>query len=264
MNELVTTDSAPAIKDTSDLSVIAHTPDEMKSANLALIAWCDQKIRELRAEHVELSASAAHARKMKWQWKTLHAQAEKTAKRMIYFGKMRQALKEGFFIVPNFPVNVFAIRTSRESPLRMMSLDENYGYLPFRHKQQPSGMLPEGEGEYKNPFPFVAHSKKVVTRDDGKTQTNWAQWATQYKDVEFPLSMAKPQIMEATSRAMALKLFDDFGIFEGHTQMRSQHIERRVTRDPIIVARLKDPRSTTYEWRGISFIVAWHLDTAVL
>jgi hypothetical protein len=263
MNELVTTDSAPAIKDSSDLSVIAQTPDEMKSANLALIAWCDQKIRELRAEHVELCTASDHAKKMKWQWRTLHAQALKCAKRMIYFGKMRQALKEGFFIVPNFPVNVFAIRTERGYPLQMWSIDENYSYKPFRHKQQPSSMLPEGEGEYKNPFPLVRHRRELAKKPDGSPQINWVQWADEFKDIEFPLCMAKPQIMEATSRAMAMKLFDDFGLFEGHTTMRV-HVERRVTRDPIIVARLKDPRSTTYEWRGISFIVAWHLDTAVL
>ncbi len=72
----------------------------------------------------------------------------------------------------------------------------------------------------------------------------------EWKELEFPLQMAKLNIMEATNRAMALKCFDDFGIMPGKKK-----------EDPIIVARLRDPRSTKYWEKWITFMVAWHLNT---
>lgn len=65
--------------------------------------------------------------------------------------------------------------------------------------------------------------------------------------------MSKPKIMEATTRAMALKIFDDFGILP---EERKQ--------DPLIIARIRDPRSTAYNHRFVSFIIAWNLNTSTL
>jgi len=65
--------------------------------------------------------------------------------------------------------------------------------------------------------------------------------------------MAKPRIMEATSRAMALKIFDDFGILPAQRKG-----------DPMIIARIIDPRSRSYSDKHVSFLITWHLDTRTL
>jgi hypothetical protein len=75
-------------------------------------------------------------------------------------------------------------------------------------------------------------------------------------EIDFPVTMTKAHIMQAVDRAMAIKIFDDFGCLPGHHKKR----------DPIIVGRLRDPRpaSWTNPQRWISFILAWHLDTDMI
>jgi hypothetical protein len=86
---------------------------------------------------------------------------------------------------------------------------------------------------------------------DGITKKHYSEHATDFDDVTFPIKMAKPKIMEATSRAMALKIFDQFGLFA------------QGTGDPIITGEIVDPRNnakSSIHIRRVTFIVAWHLD----
>jgi len=64
--------------------------------------------------------------------------------------------------------------------------------------------------------------------------------------------MCKPQIMEATSRAMALKIFDRFGVFPP-TQ----------DDDPVILGQIVH-KAGQYRTKIVSFLIAWHLNTNVL
>lgn len=246
MNELATIPKSEVVAQvpgTTDISATATAPDEMAQAQSALIAWCRNKVSTLKEEHKELAAAHAQAVKNKWAAAPLGRQVERCKKRVEFYKRMEQALVHGYVIVPNFPVTAFAIRTGKDKPLKMM------GDWRSSHEQLPEG-LPAGEGEYKNPFPEIwQHTIPDPTKED-QTRKTTQYWAEAWKDLDFPLTMAKPRIMEATSQAMALKIFDDFGILPGRTQ-----------KDPIIVARLKDPRSTKYDKKWITFMVAWHLNT---
>lgn len=229
------------------LQVSAFTPDEMLHANSALIQWCDGKIASLESEHKELSEAVEHAKLRKWKTSTLAKHANLSLKRIEYFRKMKGALEQGFYIVPNFPVTMFAIRTSREKPLRLATFSRWGSTL-----EQPAQALPAGEGEYKNPLPEVWQSACPTEKEPDRKE----YWAEFYKDIEFPINMAKPQIMEAVTRAMALNIFDEFGILP----------DPKPKRDPVIIGRIIDPRSVSYstQKKHISFIIAWHLDTRVL
>lgn len=229
------------------LHVIAQTPDEMKSANQALTEWCNHKITLLKEDHKELNDCYLVAKQNRWRWKPLKKHAEMALKRIEYYRKIQAALKAGFYIVPNFPVSLFAIRTNVDQPLRLVSTSWNNGH------DQKARTLPEGKGEYKNPEPKVM--QRVVEFDEKGKAKKTEYWAESFKEVEFPFNMAKPKIMEATTRAMAMKLFDDFGILPGHA----------VKRDPMIIGRILDPRSPGWgERKHVSFIIAWALDTEVL
>lgn len=228
----------------SEVQVSASTPDEMMMANAALVTWCDTKIAGLQAEEDELTASYEVAKKNKWKSTTLKKHADLAGKRMVFYAKMKQALEEGFMIVPNFPVEVFAIRSTKEKPLKLLSTNH------WDRHQQNAATLNPGEGEYRNPFPAVMQ-RSFPPDDKGNVSKEF--WAEQWKEMEFPLTMCKPHIMEATNRAMALRLFDDFGILPSTKRT-----------DPLIVARLKDPRSTQFSQKFITFIVAWYLDTEMI
>lgn len=66
--------------------------------------------------------------------------------------------------------------------------------------------------------------------------------------------MAKPHIMCAVERAMALKIFDDIGILPDPSPKK---------KDPIIVGRIYD-NPTTYHRVPLTFMISWHLDTRAL
>lgn len=227
-----------------DVQLTATEPDEIASAQQALIAWAKQKIDSLQAERIELEDAYNHAVSQKWAAGTLKRHAALAAKRVEFYEKMKSALEHGYVIIPNFPVTVFAIRTNRDCPNKKTST-----YRWGRFEQDPQ-CLPEGAGQYQNPFPTIfERTESTPSQKEPNKTTTW-YWAESFKNMEFPVSMSKVQIMEATTRAMTLKIFDDFGI-----------MPERKKEDPIIVARLLDPRSIRTGKRFITFMVAWHLNT---
>lgn len=245
---LQTTGSGLIAQRGEDIEVSAFAPQEMKDANIALIGWCERKIASLDAEAKELLESYQHAVKQKWKSATLLRHANLAAKRVIFYSKIKTALEQGYYIVPNFPVTCFAIRTDKKKPLSMVDTNR------WSNKEQRVGEpLPAGEGEYRNPFPVIFQSDITNEKQRAENKTVMQYNAEKWDDFEFPVQMAKPHIMEATTRAMAIKLFDDMGVLPGHTKA-----------DPIIVGRMKDPRSQKYNPRFVTFIIAWHLDTRTI
>lgn len=234
----------------NNIEVTASTPDEFASAQSALIVWAEKKLIQVRESAKELRAAYEVAMKRKWAHATLKRHAEMEDKRCIFYDKVLGALRLGFMIVPNFPVTAFAIRTDRKKPLKMVKLG---GWAD--NKEQKAGGLEQGEGEYKNPFPLI-YQQDYTTDEDKKVGKKTVYYhAGAWDEMEFPVTMAKSHIIEAVSRVMALKLFDDFGI------LPAAHVKQ----DPMIIARLKDPRPVGYgPPRYISFMIAWHLDTEVL
>lgn len=231
-----------------EIEVIAETPAEMVAANSALIQWCDHKIEMLQKEHAELEAAYLHAKKCKWQTGTLERQSKLAARRVEFYGRIKSALEAGYYIVPNFPITAFAVRTDRKQPLKMVSASH------WNTREQKASGLPTGEGEYKNPFPpqYQREVPEPTSQDQNRKVTEY--WAQGWYNLDFPINMVKPRIMEASSRAMALKIFDDLGILP----------DPNPKTDPMIIARILDPRSTTYRRRFVSFLIAWALDTRTL
>ncbi len=254
MTEELTTTQLPANVTThgGELQVSAFTPDEMLHANAALIQWCTGKIAAVTAEAKELRQAYEHAKERKWKSATLAKHACLAERRIEFFEKMKLALEHGYYVVPNFPVEVFAIRTKKDAPALLMTT-EFTSWKPSNRKTQFAQVLPTGQGEYQNPFPYVETYQTGKTNDKGTPE--WKSYADQWEDIEFPLSMAKPQIMQAASRAMTLKLFDEIGILQDSK-----------SGDPLIIGRIIDPRQTGSQFhrKHLSFIIAWHLDTKTL
>jgi hypothetical protein len=247
-NTLTVPPSSNIVQKGDNLDVDAGTPDEMKQANQALIAWCEHKIKQLWVDYIELSAAWKSAQEKKWKFSTLKRHAEMANKRITFFEKIKKALQLGFYIVPSFPVTMFAVRTDRKKPLKLISTSSW-----DTHEQKNLQPIPEGEGEYQNPFPI--QYQRVIEKDDKGNPKKTQYWAEEFQELDFPITMAKPKIMEAVDRTMALKLFDDFGVLP--SPYRKQ--------DPLIVGRIKDPRKPGYgESRTVSFIIAWRLETATL
>ncbi len=223
-----------------DIALTATMPSEMVQSQQELIRWCERKVVLCQQEVNELWDAAERARKMKWKHQPMANLHTAAVKRLLYYDKVRAALVEGYYIVPNFPIQMFAIRTNKRRPAKMFEW-KNWG-----DKQQDAQQLPVGEGEYVNPFPLVERHTK-----SGETDSNSYSEATEWDEMEFPITMAKPQIMEVTSRAMALKIFDRIGVMPPTKK-----------EDPVIIGQIFRKHGGIE--KVVSFMLAWYLDTRMI
>jgi len=205
-----------------------------------LISWCDKKVLACQDEVRELWDARERAKKMKWKWEPLHNLWRNSSRRLAYYEKVKAALNAGFYIVPNFDIQMFAIRTKKKTP------KDNWVIGSFADHKKEAQELPAGEGEYQNPFPVV-YEKYIADGNERKRYHRADHWDT----MEFPIMMAKPAVMDACSRAMALKVFDRIGVFPNHRK-----------EDPVIIGQIFTKRG--YNERIVSFMIAWHLDTRVI
>jgi hypothetical protein len=104
-----------------------------------------------------------------------------------------------------------------------------------------------GEGRYVADN-ILGDGTEYTEKKDGKDIIKWSAWATDFMDVAFPLQAAKPELMNATAQAMALKIFDEIGV-----------APNRRGKDPLILGVINGP-----QFRKQYFLIAWYLDTRAL
>jgi hypothetical protein len=223
-------------------SVMANSPTELRGLGAPVLGWARKKRDEARAEHDELMAAATEAKKHKWKTSTLNRAASKALLRVTFYDKCAAALEGGYILFPPVPnADVIAIRTTEEC-----------GYFEERTKswrgapemkEEKSDSPPIGEGEYKSPW-IGWHLVRRFTDEKGNEQSSWMT-VSDLKDAEFPLVMAKPQIIAATNAAMELRVFDEIRLFP---------FEKR-RGDPCILGAIID-RSGFSERRHY-FLISW-------
>src|ERR1700721_2651739 len=184
-----------------DVELTAMVPAEMVESQKALVVWCDKKIGSLATEEEDLWMALDHASSQEWKTSTLKNQHRLAKKRKEYFQKIKAALLAGYYIIPNFPVDIFDIRTERGKPMKMLT-----SRWSETHEQSPME-LPIGSGDYKNPHPHVLQ-RKIGDGTEPRTEF----WPHSWDEFEFPISMEKVEIMQATTAAMELGIFDQIGI----------------------------------------------------
>lgn len=234
----------------NEVVVIARNPVELEQSQGKLIEWAGKKVAAQKQSMDELQENYDVAVKSKWRSSTLKRHLDIAKKMVIYYEKIEAALKAGYCIVPNFPVDVFAIRTAKKFPKK------NYEQSKYKHSVggalQKTESPPLGKGEFVSDVPIDGKDEKKSYNDEGKGITIYNAQAIAFDDPEFPLSMVKPQIMKDTSRAMTLKFFDEIGVLP----------ERRGKGDPMVIGRVV--HRVGYSERVTSFLITWWIDTREL
>lgn len=263
MSELVPT--IPATPDVADnVHLVARNPEEMRVAQASLVQWFEAKASILEHDAAELEQSRDLAKQHGWSTEeTLKRHARLARRRVDFYRRCKAAVEAGFCIVPNFDVDLFAIRTARR-PRRVQSAN----IFRVREGQGSEGPA-ASQGMLVSPNPTAelagtrdrTNSRGEPIRDAAGATEREDVWRSDdwTEEIDFPISVARPQIMSETARAMALEIFDEFGVQEG-TQRRHTR-SGPVKGDPIVVARIIDPRSTTYSRRFVTFLVAWYVNT---
>ena len=235
------------MEEIKDLELTATIPSEMVASQQQLIAWCEKKIAVCSAEVQELGEAVDHAKKSKWKAGPLQTQHGKAIRRVQYYEKIKGALEAGYYIVPNFPIEMFAIRKgANRKPTGKERSGSRWSLGSHRQGFQE---LPAGEGVYRNPFPLVITEEKK--KADGGTF--YESYPAEWDQLEFPINMAKPQIMSVTQTALALKVFDRVGVMPS---------VRKKKEDPVIIGQIVHKNGPSE--KVVSFMIAWHLNTNVL
>lgn len=224
-------------------AVIATTPTGMAAAQAKLITWMDEKLATIADEFKTTEAMLAQLRIARMA--TNHAERilDSCRRRERFYTKVRAALEAGYYIIPPFDCQVFAIRTDRESP------PENVGRARHLNNDAKVRALPPGLGDYVHPVPereFSFQDARKHPTEANKVVTEDYYRDTEWKEVEFPVRAMKPELLEATREAMELRIFDTLGIAPYYRQA-----------DPIIVGRIKHYKAHK---SALTFFIAWWLD----
>lgn len=247
-NAVATTDLTEDMP--ADFTVIATTPAAMIEAQKSLIVWAERKIEAVRLESREAVEQLAIAVQRKWKTDAWRRQVAKYQSRIEFYEKIKAALNAGYYIVPPFPIDVFAIRTNKELPKPMDSTHRD-------NHDQPAQILPVGEGRYVDPKPLRDSYTDQVMGSDGKPRAVTHYHAIDFAEVDFPFKLARSEIRDATNAAMALGIFDRIGVLP---RVRSP--------DPLVCGEIIVPNQPRYygqdNMKKVTFFVAWWLDTKTL
>jgi hypothetical protein len=241
---------------------VAVNGTEMVQAKAKIQSWLERKLQSIEDEIVVLQATYDAAVRHKWKSSTFKAQMEKEKRKQLYYGKLLAACNAGFVIVPNMEANIFAIRVDRLYPKwRGDTGTSNYSYssaapnVPDEKEQR----LPVGQGHYESPTQkFHEYCTKQKQIKDGKEIEVYQveQYCDGFDQIEFPLAIAHPMVMDATARAMAMKIFDRIGVVP-------QTRRRGYRGDPIVLGQITT-REGGYSTKTASFLIAWYLDPRTL
>ncbi|HUV14920.1 MAG TPA: hypothetical protein VMY18_14855 [Acidobacteriota bacterium] len=228
---------------TEDMVVIARNPGEMQIAQEQLVDWAAKKIEEKKAQYLELKENHFIAAENGWKTSALKRNEANSKKEMEFYEKVHAALEAGYCIIPNMDLDVFAVRTTRFKPPGKA--------IPGRwnnHTVETNRPV-LGDGKYVDSDPEVRLGTNQVKNSEGQMISKHFTFATEFQGVDFPFKMAKPQILDATAKAMARKIFDDIGVLP----------ERTRRGDPMVVGRITHKKG--YTNHTISFLITWFVDT---
>jgi hypothetical protein len=222
--------------DDENVLVIAEQPGELMKAQTALIGWTQRRLAAIKAELDEARQSLASATEHKWDKRPFHRVIANLQHEFCYYDKVEQALVAGYCIVPNFPVELVAIRSVYGRPGQQHESNWKPNLI------QSGENTPAGDGRYVAAAPKV-EKVSVLTDEKGNKHTTWE--ATQYRDVSLPIKFMKPRVLDATQAAMALNVFDEVGV-----------LPARKKSDPLVIGRIIGPKE-----KQISFMIAWFIDS---
>lgn len=220
-------------------AIIAVNPQQMQEAQATTLGWIDKKLAaadaefdeaaSLRDQLAERGMNVAHAKRL----------LDKAAKRLKFYEKCKAALAAGYYIIPPFDIQLFAVRTDRAAI-------SDIGTSHWT-RDQKGRTLPLGAGRYVNP---VVSRDKITTQTekagDGTTREVAVYQNGDWRDeIDLPVRAMKPTLIEAVGRALELKIFDALGIAPAYRAA-----------DPIIAGHIRRP-----DGKGaLTFFVAWWLD----
>jgi len=225
--------------------LVAIDPRQLAQEQGRLIEWCDSKLAELASELTQSHGIVKALRDAKMSDARGRRVVTSVRKRTAFYEKIKSALAAGYYILPPIPHQTFAIRSAKEAPPEKRAIGSYW-----KADEPTPDNLPVGEGEYHNAVAKRERVDSVIQKENGKDVEKYIYANTEWRDIEFPFFPVKPQIIEATGKALSLKIFDWLGAAPQHRSV-----------DPMVIGCIKHYK----QYSGpVHFFVAWWLDTDTL
>lgn len=226
------------------MELVAFNPLQLQNAHESLSQWCEHKKQLLAEEIKEETLALEQAQKNKWKVSTFKSRIVRIERKRYFFDKIKLAVDAGYLLIPNLDCEFIAIRTKRTTPVEIGDVFES------RWKSSPSPAEPEstppGEGEYISPD--KAFTRGFNKDEPDNSEKRWWYTVTRFHDLDFPIALAKPEIMQRCRRATKEKVFDAIGV------VRNAHSRKG---DPILVGFIRNPSRFS---QGATFFLAWELN----
>lgn len=238
----------------AQFQAVAVNGTEMVQAKAGIQSWLERKIQSVDDEIDSIQATYDAAVRHKWKSSTFKGQLQREKQKRLYYGKLLAACNAGYVIVPNMDMDVFAIRVKKDKPsVKTVERHETYKPNIPSIDDEPEQRLPIGEGRYESPRQFVKTKRWETTNEKNQIVHHVGVTPVGFADMEFPLAIAHPLVMDATARAMSMKIFDRIGIVRDRSQTSG---------DPIVLGQIT--RKVGWQLKTASFLIAWYLDPRTL
>lgn len=237
-----------------DLRLVALHPGQLEACQQQLIGWAQAKLQAERQKCEELKENVRIATVAGMRTELIIKHLNSATRRAQFFEKVGEAVKAGYYIIPNMPMDVFAIRRKtapQKSRTNTYDKEQTWGHHDNLQPIEPS-VLPVRVGDYENPQ-LVEKYRTGTYADGGKDKVFYQTTSDGFRDeIDFPFALAKPEVLTATQQALALKIFDEIGVMPARREKRS---------DPMVIGRIRNPSRKHDRDRDVSFLIAWFLDT---
>lgn len=220
-------------------AIIAVNPQQMQEAQATTLGWIEKKLDAANSEYADASAMRELLSQRGMRVGHAERALDRSMKRVRFYEKVKAALQAGYYIIPPFDIQLFALRVNR-APNRDVGTSRWVG----NDKVQA---LPVGVGRYVDAQRDRVEIGKTTHKISDGTTREVALYETQdWRDeIDLPVRAMKPQIIEEVGRALELKIFDALGIAPAYRAA-----------DPIIAGQIRRP-----DGKGVlTFFVAWWLD----
>lgn len=247
----------------------ALNPLEMQAAQGDLKAWLEQKLTVIERDIVEANAALNEAKRNGWATAALTSARNRAIDDETFYNKILIAVEAGHTIIPDFPIQVFAVRRHEDDPRETNTfLNLVSGRDTYIGGTVEADCAPAGAGEYRNPqretWDQVQENKApgAQERKEPRYYTRVTRTGRPVGPISFPSMTARSPIMRATSEAMKEKVFDQVGVCHPTVAVAaSRQVQSGAARagDPLVIGQILHKRVGSKQ-KVVSFIIAWYLN----
>jgi hypothetical protein len=255
------------VRSVPETRLVATNPVEMQAERGKLKAWLEDRLTVLERDIVEANAALNEARRNGWATGSFTSARNRAVDDETYYNKILAAVEAGHTIIPDFPIQVFAVRTGKAEKQDARQFQGSViGRETFLGRPVQPDCSPAGIGTYRNPAPQIYQWTTRDKNSEGveRLYTIVRRTGEPSSPIQFPSMTALSPIMRATAAAMKVKVFDQVGVCHPTIPVGA---ERRVepasqrAGDPLVIGQiLRASTGRNKKQRCVSFIIAWHLN----